>query len=725
MSAAGKQLLEFGPFRIDPEQRLLLRDQQPIPLSPKAFDLLLVLALRSGQVVLKDDLMKQLWPDTFVEESNLGQHVFQLRKALGERAQDHAFIATIPGRGYRFVPKVRTVPVVSEEIVVQSHERSRMVIEEETLPERPSAAQVVTRRRIHPAAVLAALAAVVAVAVLFRPAVPAPQLSRIRQLTHLGTLVYNTKLLTDGPRVYFRVWEGHNRVLRYISPEGGEVFPVDSVRGQWEINDLSANGSEFLFTDLNETASKAESFALWRVPVSSDSARPIGELRILDGRWSPDGSLIAYTLNDGLYLANSDGSNPRKLSRTPGEAFYPHWAPDGRRIRFSLADPQGRGGALWQADISRNTVQPLLPDWPLSVRPRAGNWTPDGRYFFFTAQGEETRDIWAMREPQATWRRVNPSPVRLTSGPLDFYYLTPSKDAKTVFALGRQVRGQLQRYNLASRQYLLFAQGVSADHVTFSRDGKWMAYVEFPQQVLVRSRADGSERRQLTFPPMRVFHPQWSADGSQLAFQASADLAAPERIYVVSKDGGTPALATAERNDRQVYPSWSPPGNSPGNSAGDSILFSGSDETGANPALYRVNLKTRQVESLPGTAGLYWGQVSPDGRHVAALTYPNQKLMLYDTTSHETRAIAALADYPIWSADGKYVYFSTLYFRHPDAGVFRWQLSTGKLEKVLSIPDFGLGGIWGVWFGITPQGDPLLVRDMTSTDLYALDLDLP
>src|SRR5271170_5604037 len=109
MASPVKHLLEFGPCRIDPEHRLLLRGQQPVPLSPKAFDLLLALTQHGGQVVLKDDLMKMLWPETFVEESNLGQHVFQLRKALGERPQDHNYIITVPGRGYRFAPQVRAV----------------------------------------------------------------------------------------------------------------------------------------------------------------------------------------------------------------------------------------------------------------------------------------------------------------------------------------------------------------------------------------------------------------------------------------------------------------------------------------------------------------------------------------------------------------------------------------------------------------------------------------
>jgi len=136
-----KHLLEFGPFRIDPEQRLLLRDKQPIPLSPKAFDLLLLLTQRGGQVVLKDDLMKMLWPDTFVEESNLGQHVFQLRKALGERPQDHDYIITVPGRGYRFAQKVREVSEEEtgkdeEQIVMASRSLARVVIEGERKKDR-------------------------------------------------------------------------------------------------------------------------------------------------------------------------------------------------------------------------------------------------------------------------------------------------------------------------------------------------------------------------------------------------------------------------------------------------------------------------------------------------------------------------------------------------------------------------------------------------------------
>jgi eukaryotic-like serine/threonine-protein kinase len=135
MGNRGKELYEFGPFQLDPEKRVLLRDHEPVPLQLKAFETLLVLVRNSEQVVLKDDLMKTVWPDTFVEESNLAQNIFVLRKTLGETAGDPHYIVTIPGRGYRFREKVRIVST-EEVLLVESHSRSRMVIDEQILPGR-------------------------------------------------------------------------------------------------------------------------------------------------------------------------------------------------------------------------------------------------------------------------------------------------------------------------------------------------------------------------------------------------------------------------------------------------------------------------------------------------------------------------------------------------------------------------------------------------------------
>ncbi len=104
------ELYEFGPFRVDPEKETVVRAGELVSITPKTFQILLVLIRRNKEIVTKDDLMKMVWPDTFVEEANLSRNIFMLRRALGETAQDHRYIVTVPGQGYRLAEDVRPVP---------------------------------------------------------------------------------------------------------------------------------------------------------------------------------------------------------------------------------------------------------------------------------------------------------------------------------------------------------------------------------------------------------------------------------------------------------------------------------------------------------------------------------------------------------------------------------------------------------------------------------------
>src|SRR5215211_547697 len=103
MSSPHNTFYEFGPFRMDPKSRVLLLEDAQVPLTPKAFETLLVLVENNGRVMSKDELMEALWPDSFVEEANLTVNISALRKALGESPNEHRYVVTIPGRGYRFV----------------------------------------------------------------------------------------------------------------------------------------------------------------------------------------------------------------------------------------------------------------------------------------------------------------------------------------------------------------------------------------------------------------------------------------------------------------------------------------------------------------------------------------------------------------------------------------------------------------------------------------------
>jgi len=131
MGQQTERLYEFGPFRINAMKRALLRDGEVVPLTSKVFDTLLMLVEHSGQIVQKDEMMTALWPDTIVEENNLTQHISMLRKALGERANEHRYVVTVPGRGYSFVANVKEVREAGSDIVLQQHTRSSITIDVE------------------------------------------------------------------------------------------------------------------------------------------------------------------------------------------------------------------------------------------------------------------------------------------------------------------------------------------------------------------------------------------------------------------------------------------------------------------------------------------------------------------------------------------------------------------------------------------------------------------
>jgi DNA-binding winged helix-turn-helix (wHTH) protein/tetratricopeptide (TPR) repeat protein len=130
MTQQSKHLYRFGPYRIDPIKRVLLRGKDAVQLPSKVFETLLALVEHSEEVVSKDDLLKAVWPDSFVEESNLSQSIFLLRKALGETAQDHHYIVTIPGRGYRFAEKVEDISEETADLVVERHSLAQVTVQE-------------------------------------------------------------------------------------------------------------------------------------------------------------------------------------------------------------------------------------------------------------------------------------------------------------------------------------------------------------------------------------------------------------------------------------------------------------------------------------------------------------------------------------------------------------------------------------------------------------------
>jgi DNA-binding winged helix-turn-helix (wHTH) protein/TolB-like protein/tetratricopeptide (TPR) repeat protein len=131
MSKNPKHFYEFGPFRLDAADRLLLRDKQVVPLTPKAFEMLRILVQSGGRLLSKEELMRSLWPDSFVEEANLSHNIYILREALGEKQNGHKYIETLPRRGYRFVAAVTEILDEGADLFLEEQTRASIVIEED------------------------------------------------------------------------------------------------------------------------------------------------------------------------------------------------------------------------------------------------------------------------------------------------------------------------------------------------------------------------------------------------------------------------------------------------------------------------------------------------------------------------------------------------------------------------------------------------------------------
>jgi eukaryotic-like serine/threonine-protein kinase len=339
-------------------------------------------------------------------------------------------------------------------------------------------------------------------------------------------------------------------------------------------------------------------------------------------------------------------------------------------------------------------------------------WTPDGRYFLFTSHVFGGNQIYAVREENSLLRRKT-LPVQLTSGPMQFVLGVSGADGKKVFADGYLPRSELVRYDSNAHGFLPFLSGISADYVEFSRDGKWVVYVSMPNQTLWRGRVDGSERLQLTFPPVVPFLPHWSPDGAKIVY-TDFRLERSQNSYIISAQGGASAPMYLE-NEPQLDASWSPDGKQ--------IAYGRNVYISQGKLEIRVlDLASKQVSTVPGSQGLYAPRWSPDGQHMVAIAADNEAILIYDFKLQKwSRWISGLGQIstPVWTRDGKYLYFDSKAGEHP--GYRRVKLGDSHSELVVELKE--LHRSW--WSGITPDNSPIFSRDISSDEIYALDLELP
>ncbi|WP_433975894.1 protein kinase domain-containing protein [Tunturiibacter lichenicola] len=527
-----------------------------------------------------------------------------------------------------------------------------------------------------------------------RNSVPPLRVSAYSQITHDG----HAKQLrgTDGSRLYFD--QGQLLLIGQVAISGGEIAPVPVTVSGPQLVDVSPDGSTFLVASFTGGLQKA--YPLWSVRILGGSVRHLAEA--VDAAWSPDGSTVAYSTGEGdIHLIQSDGAEDRRLASVGSLVTSICWSPDGKTIRFT------KDQALWEMSSSGSDLHRVLPAW--SAGQDYGQWAQDGR-FFFVSRGQ----IWMIDERHLLFRRSSDQPVQMTSGPIRWDSPIPGKDGKTIFASGVTPRGELIRFDAQSRQFQSFLAGISAEFVSFSRDGKSVAYVSYPDGILWRANEDGSSPIQLTNGTIYPRLPNWSPDGTQIVFVATPPHGGNTRAYIVSSQGGTPRLLLPEEAGPETDANWSPDGP---------IAFSTSGEGGNDPksVICILELGSNHVTTLPGSVGMFAPRWSPDGRSIVTLKPKSLGLTIFDIrTQRWSTPYKGFAGFPTWSRDSHSIY--VLRFQD-NPGLLRIPASGGNAERIADLKGVHTTGFYSVWLGLDPTDAPLLLRDVGTSDVYALALE--
>jgi serine/threonine protein kinase len=535
-----------------------------------------------------------------------------------------------------------------------------------------------------------------------------PRVSNFAQITHDGQP--KSILGVDGSRLYISVADRDYSGLAEIHTSGGGYKKLSGLPGSDMIPvALSPDGSSLL---LAQDLSMGGVGPLWSVAILGGSPRRLADIQGNAGNWSPDGSRLTYTTLNSVFVADADGSGSRKIVTLPDPVYFTGaiWSPDGSRIRFIASKTiDTPSGFYYEVSPDGSGLHRLFPGWhDPPAWECCGVWTADGKYFVFVSG----KQLWAVSE-RTGLLHSSPKPIQLTSSPIPLGSPFPSADGKKLFVTGYVSRGELTRYDLVSKSLTSYFGGISAEYLDFSRDGHWVTYVSYPDGILWRSRLDGSERLQLSFPPIYAMVPRWSPDGTQITFMDGA-LGKQQQIYVVSAKGGNPRLLLLDDKISQADPTWSPDGSK--------ILF-GSNSNDPSAAIRILDLYTNQVSTLPGSKGMFSPRWSPDGKLVVATDYDSTQLKLFDFQSqHWTELLRASVGWLAWSKDNKYVYFMQWSGTN---GIYRVRLSDHQVERLEDLSNVLLAGFQGSWFSLAPDGSPLILRNTGTADIYSLDWEEP
>lgn len=645
MSGGTRPSYEFGPFRLELSEHQLLRDGRPVPLTPKAFELLRVLVQHAGHLVEKDTLLKEVWPANFVEEGALNRTISVIRKQLGERT-GRKYIETVPKCGYRFV-----APVIARRAdLPEPAENPPGASSSDIARRRGTSADL--RRIMWPGGAAVVALVLVAMAAVFlqqgkgyRPQIAADPTHR--QVTFTGQEGGPT-LSPDGQRIAYVSNDSPERRVIVQEVSGGSPRTIFTAPEAGHLR-WSPDGSELLVWTRG-----AGRNGIYIVPEIGGTPRLIVPGNFYIGCWSPDGSTIAVGgfSRGQMLLINTHGAHQRTISSpdVSGAIWDIDWSAQAGLLAFTSSD-----------DHARFTLWTVQPDGSQLTRIVTGQtpiysarWSPAGDAIYYLRHVNQTATLYKV--PIESGHAGEISATGLLSG----------LDADQSFALSSD--GKRLVYARASYYSNLWKLDVDADgravateltrgtsiieRPRLSPDGQSIAFNmgHEPTTNVYTMAITGGQPRQLTFFDAFTVTGGWSGDGETIAF--ASNHGGTSRVWTVKASGGTPrAVSSGEMSDNFSV-SWFP---------GRRILY----QRAGNRDFYQLDPETAAEHPLAKDSSVGWmfsPVYSPDGTKVAVMwsRRPSPGVWVIDNQAHQETFMypsGAQDVVPIgWSADGSAVY---------------------------------------------------------------------
>lgn len=705
MSSQMNGLCEFGPFRLDPAERLLLRGSQSVPLTPKAFEVLVTLVARPGRLISKEELLKQVWPDTFVEEANLSYNVSLLRKALGDEVAPHRYIETVTKRGYRFTSNVRKCepPIAAE---------PEVPVDNPGAAQKLGAGRSRLSARVYKWGLIAAFAVAVALVAglvaMHRlewgrpPAVKTTGGAIVRQLS---------RVTFDAGLQEFPTWSPDGRQIAYASNRSGnEDIWVQQIAGgppmrltsdpaaDWQ-PDWSPDGRHIVFR------SEREGGGLFVMSALGGAARRLTAFGYRP-MWSPDGTRVLFyetpmrypRFVPPLFVVRDDGSAPTRVLDAlprPLDTWCWRglgWHPDGRRVSVFWGGPRDRPDALagsggwnfWTFSLDDGTV--IRSEIPAEAMRRldagfTGNsgsygalrWAPSGDALYLQAGDGHVHTVWRVMVDPVTLRWVA-GPERLTTGPGSATGIALSADGHHLAFGAWNATIRLWSLPLDPTAAQVTGNGrVLTDPETpaispdLSSDGHRLVYIDGQDQLRIRSVTTGEERLLFERDDFHRMFPRWSRDGTSLLYTRSyRGRLGTWALVRTDVNNGREELLTTPGSDAWIHGDWT----------ADRRWVVGSIVTQSpkrwqiallpTSAAPRAETQARVIAQDP-SRNLFPHQLSPDDRWVAlsgsaAVGNGGAAVFVVPITGGPLMRVAdgpswEWQDHIRWARDGRAVYF--------------------------------------------------------------------